>query len=538
MTVNHVETRSACDRCHRRKIRCVVGSEPRRCERCIAYKFSCVFSAPGRNGRPPCPQKASEQANTGNVILPMQALSYERLIVSDFVEVEPSLQNSNRTISLNRNPSTAHQELDQLPGYLLHSTLPQFGLNDSSMAESQFNAADGVSMPGPEEALDLQGSQTLVDSSTAFNQYTPLTPKIHLSDTSGEQSGKTPRSSVSSVEQSRVQANLHKLQVLQCQLARTRAVTGQAISLGSNPSQCVVTFGNSLHLIGWMHHILKQFTARYGDPHQTWGQHVHSFTTGISLISALVSIVELYELGAQICASTPPSSSPRSLSSSSSSTSLSSSAWQCRHSIDTPSPDKRLHLPGLPISPENSTSDFLNNLLGPDVSQESKHSQARDDNSQSFQDSPHQHNLAQWTLASALLYQIHATGNILGQLRERFMRPPSRFFQEPRIREYPDPSLAEPRFSFSSPGGVGALRDFPVPSSSGFTGLFDQATNSSNGDDISFGHTPISSSLTAESSLVLLQLYEDLIRRKTDILHTVERAMQLLNPEFPQRFDR
>lgn len=45
--------RLACDRCHAKKIRCVVRIQEKACTRCVKQNLSCIFSPPAKTGRPP-----------------------------------------------------------------------------------------------------------------------------------------------------------------------------------------------------------------------------------------------------------------------------------------------------------------------------------------------------------------------------------------------------------------------------------------------------------------------------------------------------
>ncbi|KAH9844666.1 hypothetical protein Tdes44962_MAKER07202, partial [Teratosphaeria destructans] len=52
--------RSACDRCHAKKVRCIVTDNQSSCDRCKAQNAHCVFGPAGRNGRPPRAQATSK----------------------------------------------------------------------------------------------------------------------------------------------------------------------------------------------------------------------------------------------------------------------------------------------------------------------------------------------------------------------------------------------------------------------------------------------------------------------------------------------
>ncbi|KAF2773333.1 hypothetical protein EJ03DRAFT_347845 [Teratosphaeria nubilosa] len=52
--------RSACDRCHAKKVRCLVTDNEGTCDRCKAQNAQCVFGPAGRNGRPPRAQATSD----------------------------------------------------------------------------------------------------------------------------------------------------------------------------------------------------------------------------------------------------------------------------------------------------------------------------------------------------------------------------------------------------------------------------------------------------------------------------------------------
>ena len=64
--VNQSARRLACDRCHTQKLRCTKGEENEACVRCHRLKKDCVWSPPGRSGRPGVQERNKYDGASGN----------------------------------------------------------------------------------------------------------------------------------------------------------------------------------------------------------------------------------------------------------------------------------------------------------------------------------------------------------------------------------------------------------------------------------------------------------------------------------------
>lgn len=120
-------TRLACDRCHSKKIRCIIQGDSKACVRCLKQGLRCHFSPPAKTGRPahskmrrtntaPSPSLPRNQTSpTFSVTVPSESMSLSPSPATSFPSVAP------RTPSIDTN-------VQQAPNfYDTDSSYPLFG---------------------------------------------------------------------------------------------------------------------------------------------------------------------------------------------------------------------------------------------------------------------------------------------------------------------------------------------------------------------------------------------------------------------------
>ncbi|KAF2717069.1 hypothetical protein K431DRAFT_163063 [Polychaeton citri CBS 116435] len=104
--------RSACDRCHQKKVRCIMSKHRDVCDRCAEHRTTCVFSPSGRNGRPPRSQPPAEPApSQAPLVTPPESASSST--DGDNTSGQPKITNDSASssfldsISMTREPLTS-----------------------------------------------------------------------------------------------------------------------------------------------------------------------------------------------------------------------------------------------------------------------------------------------------------------------------------------------------------------------------------------------------------------------------------------------
>lgn len=69
------QVRQSCDRCYCKKVKCEVSGTASKCNRCTKRGTECVFSPPGRNGRPPRASTTNDQAGQAAPAAPCPSIT-------------------------------------------------------------------------------------------------------------------------------------------------------------------------------------------------------------------------------------------------------------------------------------------------------------------------------------------------------------------------------------------------------------------------------------------------------------------------------
>lgn len=397
-----VNVRSACDRCHGKKLRCIISGQSNVCDRCAEQGATCVFSPAGRNGRPPRTQPPADRAPSRD---PLAAAPSP----ASGSNAEGPPAPSGGPAQASYNPSS------------------QSHVNDASLRLSPFWNS-------------LEPSSTFMEDGP-FARLSPMDPP--LLDTSGEAGQpppaftddtlmyeflqRTPPYSSASVEfplHSDPQAvsqgatasgpppasePWRLLHVVQQKLREESSKNNLSMpSSSSRPAQKTLDLGIFFQLIEELHGIVYQSIDAFS---HTETQNRCDFSTAMALATALGNIVEVAEFIADRSVKipnplpTPATSHYRPHSSRSS----------CSHSPSTRHLEDTQQLTGVPTIEDSRASS----LLTKSCSDDNRGLQVRVG---SF--TPPEE-VARPMLADLLLHQLYDSQRLLGQVRQRLVQAES-----------------------------------------------------------------------------------------------------------------
>lgn len=270
-------TRSACDRCHARKVRCVMSRQQNVCERCHAQNVHCVFSSPGRNGRPPHSFRQAEQSTSEST--------------SSSAAAAASLASANSTSQTDLRDglvgSTIYPpQLDNDRSTLAHG-FPQnldYTMDDSALYP-EFES-DGESHANQHHHTDVIMQELLQNSSS-------IASIVEQPAASGPGSGSTTETIGSLSETMRL------LHMIQQRLYEERAVINNSVATASMPSGHTANapdYGIFFQLIDQMHDILHK---GFDDLLSESATQPCDLTHCMSFTTAIATVLEVYELVAR-----------------------------------------------------------------------------------------------------------------------------------------------------------------------------------------------------------------------------------------------
>lgn len=460
--------RSACDRCHHKKIRCVPSRQANICIRCLELDLSCVFSPPGRNGRPPrnsapdnswasrsrsstdhasrpqddnCISTSSATVSTSSLVEDASMMSSNLL---DFVHAEGLPQQLQDPNSFHDNfPTPIDLSEMQSPGLftldnelnLTHTAFPDHGLEQPNLTSSQ-PSSSMLSQSTTNMTAQSQGSSSMED-----DQYQRTLTKL-------------PSSSETT----------HILHVIQQDLHEVKAKVDISQSLSSSSTN----FSEFFQLVERFHSLIRSFFASVPNPTTEATTAPCDFMTAISFVGTIVAMMDIYEVLACRCVTPYHDSQQSTINRACDSTMLDT---ELSGSISSPETSN--------IYTSISTSAAVPQpvIFNPDTVQIGCFTPSRD--------------LAHWILTSILLYDIRTSRNLTDQMRRRFLQ----------LR-----STLHPKF----PGSLSGRLHNRV-SDAGITSLLQESSTVS--------------ILTSQSCITLLQLCEGLIMRQLEIERVIEQGI-------------
>lgn len=267
-------TRSACDRCHAKKVRCVLGRHQGICERCLTHNLQCIFSSPGRSGRPPHSSRQTEESSSE----PTSSSAAATSLASVNSTTQPDLRDGfgGSTISLTQ----LDNETSALGTGFSHNI--DYNMNDPSLY-SQFES-DCEIYANQQHPQDMIMQELLQNSSSIASivEHPAAPGSCPATETTGSPS-----------------ETMRLLHVIQQRLYDEKAgmktsVTTAFVSPGHAPR--VPDYGIFFQLIDQMHDILQKW---FDNSLSNSAIPPYDLTTSMSFTTALATVLEVYELVAR-----------------------------------------------------------------------------------------------------------------------------------------------------------------------------------------------------------------------------------------------
>jgi hypothetical protein len=279
-------TRLACDKCHQKKVRCRVKPESNRCIRCVDQNLSCVFSPPGRNGRPPRSSTTSESGDSRK---------------NTQKKAAPSSASSSAPILDNTNPLTATSGAEKKtslfwpPSDLSNALLPQSTIHHFS--PGTFDSSQPI-LDDCRLASDTAETDHIDDLI-----FTPPAFEVHSTESypKGPETDFLPNQPFPSDINTQVLTGEHcsphetvnRLHLIQLEMHKNKIIITPSEELKMSPEKCNASFSNLFRLIEQVHNILDEYLQ--GAQGTGIDKQHCDLTTGISFMSVLAITIEVYE---------------------------------------------------------------------------------------------------------------------------------------------------------------------------------------------------------------------------------------------------
>ncbi|EED14358.1 hypothetical protein TSTA_105690 [Talaromyces stipitatus ATCC 10500] len=298
-------TRSACDRCHAKKVRCVLNRHQSKCEGCLIHNIRCVFSSPGRSGRPPYSSRQTDESSSDSTSSSATAAAGASANSNTQTDLRDGLGSS--TISLS--------QLDNETSALGHGFPQNIECTmDEPYLYTQFESDCEVfgSQHQPPDVI----MQEILQNSDLIG--------LNADQMAASGPGLTTENIGSLTETMRL------LHVIQQRLYEERAVMNVSVTTTSifpGHAAKAPDYGIFFQLIDQMHDILQKWVDNFLSNGAT---QPCDLTASMSFTTALATVLEVYELvarcGILMLSPSPPPSSSSSSSLSAGSEAVSSSA--------------------------------------------------------------------------------------------------------------------------------------------------------------------------------------------------------------------
>nr|WNS47928.1 CapM [Capnodium sp. TTI-000886] len=293
--------RSACDRCHQKKVRCILGRNRDICNRCAEHRIACIFSPPGRNGRPPRNQSSSDRAPSQAPLLTPQSWAFS----GNSDELSAPLAGVNKPA----NDTSSHSHVENVT---LAADPFSTSLEDTWTLED--NLLDRLNSVEP-QMLDMNGE---IDSAPPTHNEDPMIGGF-FPTIPGSMPG-TSESFRNRDQQNTGQMNatpeplsasetLRLLHIVQQRLLEESSKNG--LSMSSSPTRASskkLDLGTFFQSIEEMHDVVNRY---FDGLSQAGTKFPCDFSTAMALATTMGNAVEVYELIARFSARTPSTASSR-----------------------------------------------------------------------------------------------------------------------------------------------------------------------------------------------------------------------------------